>query len=91
MERVANFIMFLGAKLYVNLKMMPQFESVYRFHLGEELPGFKEILRNASLIFTNTHVSVNHLRPSFVNVVEIGGVHCREGTKLPMVCTFFNF
>lgn len=60
-------------------------ESVYRQYLGKDFPSVEELRKNVSLIFSNTHFSINFPRPLMPDVVEIGGVHCHPPRTLPKV------
>jgi glucuronosyltransferase len=84
-QRSKNFLYYVLAKVFVKRNMMPEFESVYRDHLGDNIPSYSEILSNASMIFANGHFAVNSVRPSLPDLVDIGGIHCRQGKKLPEV------
>lgn len=61
-------------------------ENVYKEYLGQDLPSVEELRKNVSLVFSNTHYSMNFPRPLMPDVVEIGGVHCHPAKPLPKVC-----
>ncbi|CAL8079963.1 unnamed protein product [Orchesella dallaii] len=81
-ERLKNFVHFLLARIYMNFLVLPKLEQVYRDYLGNDYPGIKEIEEGASMIFMNSHFSMNLPRPLLPAVVEIGGMHCREPKPL---------
>lgn len=60
-------------------------EKIYRQYLGDELPTAKVLRAKASMIFSNSHFSINFPRPHLPSVVEIGGVHCRPAKPLNKV------
>ncbi|XP_035703104.1 2-hydroxyacylsphingosine 1-beta-galactosyltransferase isoform X3 [Folsomia candida] len=82
-ERLQNLGKTLGGKFFVPWIMMPTFESVYYDQFGRHLPRVSEIMRNASLIISNSHFSILPPRPVLPDFIEIGGIHCREGRELP--------
>lgn len=88
-ERLVNFVVDWAVTLHAEFNHYPVFESVYRKHLGQHLSPIKEIQKNASLIMTNTHFLTNFHRPLMPDVVEIGGIHCREAKPLPEVSFSF--
>lgn len=48
--------------------------------------SFDETLKNVSLVFLNSHVSIHGPRPFVSNMVEIGGIHLDKPTQpLPQV------
>ncbi|KAJ9574468.1 hypothetical protein L9F63_008356, partial [Diploptera punctata] len=57
--------------------------KIARKHFGDSLPAFSELARNTSLIFVNTHFSLNAPRPLVPGVVEVAGIHVKPPKKLP--------
>ncbi|CAL8109446.1 unnamed protein product [Orchesella dallaii] len=58
-------------------------ENIYKQYLGEDLPDVDTLRKNVSLIFSNTHFSLNFPRPLMPDVIEIGGMHCHPPEPLP--------
>ncbi|ODM91121.1 UDP-glucuronosyltransferase 3A1 [Orchesella cincta] len=60
-------------------------EELYRKYLpnGNQLPGLEEIMANSSLLFSNSHFTINYPRPLLPDVIEVGGMHTRPAGKLP--------
>lgn len=85
LERVQNYVVDWGVYFQVEYNHIPAFESIYRKHLGADLPSVREIHRNASLVMMNTHFLTNHHRPLMPDVVEIGGLHCHDPKPLSHV------
>lgn len=57
---------------------------------GSDLPRFKDIAKEQSILLVNTHWSLHGSRPLLPNVIEIGGVHLPSSTKpLPPDITKF--
>jgi glucuronosyltransferase len=54
-------------------------------HLPQPLPDVETLIKNVSLVFLNTHYSVDTVRPSVPGVVEIGGAHIKKPKPLPAV------
>merc|ERR1719418_358927 len=60
-----------------------QIEHV-REHFGKNVPDFYDIARERSaLAFANSHFVTHGTWPSYPNMVEIGGIHCKPGKELP--------
>ena len=60
-----------------------QIEHV-REHFGKSVPDFYDIARERSaLAFVNSHFVTHGIWPSYPNMVEIGGIHCKPGKELP--------
>jgi glucuronosyltransferase len=65
----------------------PECEKVYRHYLGEDTPSLLEIEWNVSMIFSNSFYGVTSPRPMTPDIVEVGGIHCREPKSLSKVVT----
>lgn len=59
-------------------------EKVYKQYLGDDVAGVEEMRKNVSMIFSNTHFSLNFPRPTMPDVVEIGGVHVGAEPAKPL-------
>uniref|UniRef100_A0A1I7ULC8 glucuronosyltransferase n=1 Tax=Caenorhabditis tropicalis TaxID=1561998 RepID=A0A1I7ULC8_9PELO len=55
-------------------KMFDQETRIYRKHLGEDLPDWRELLPSASLFFTNSNPYLDFPRPVIQKTVPIGGI-----------------
>lgn len=74
----------LGRKFY----LQPKHERLLEHHfenLPRPLPNLRDIEKTISLVLTNTHYSIDVIRPHVPGIVEIGGVHIKETKKLPEV------
>ncbi|ODM90250.1 2-hydroxyacylsphingosine 1-beta-galactosyltransferase [Orchesella cincta] len=60
-------------------------ENLYKQYLpnGNLLPGIDEIHDNSSMLFMNSHFTLNYPRPLLPDVIEVGGMHTRPPKKLP--------
>ncbi|GLH16340.1 Uncharacterized protein GBIM_20635 [Gryllus bimaculatus] len=66
---------------YEYLYHRPSEQVVRRYF--KDLPPLKEIARNVSMMFVNTHVSLSHARPYVPAVLEVGGIHLPQRKPLP--------
>ena len=89
-ERISNVGFILFFDLLTKFYFENKYESIYRQHVGEDLPGPFEIIQNASMIFMNSHFTFTFPRPLLPDVVEVGGMHCRPAKALPKVNTTQN-
>jgi glucuronosyltransferase len=48
-----------------------------------DCPPLQELEKNISLVFTNTHSSINYARALPPVIVEVGGMHCHPAQPLP--------
>lgn len=62
---------------------LPKHRNLYKKYFPNAHRSFDEVYMNASIIFLNTHVSSNTVRPNMPNVIEVGGVHIKEAKQLP--------
>jgi hypothetical protein len=85
-ERAVNLYTELSYVYNLNFNFKPKMEAIYREKLNDaQIPPSDEILRNASLILSNSHFSLNNPRPFLPDVIEVGGMHCRPANPLPKV------
>lgn len=54
-------------------------------------PPLDDIERDISLVFTNSHPVFHYQRPMTPEMVEIGGIHCKEAKPLPTVSSCASF
>lgn len=54
-------------------------------HLSSEdrIPSVRELERKVAIIMINSHVALDHPRPSMPNLVNVGGIHLRKTNPLP--------
>ena len=86
LERTYNTIldyMFVQLPKYVHV--YSGYDRAIR-HFFPNFPSVIEAERNATLVFTNTHPSINYPRASPPGIIEVGGLHCRPANPLPKVC-----
>lgn len=87
-QRVINALMtWIFDWLYIS-SVCPSSTEIYRQHLGQDYPTSEEIESTVSIVFSNSHFSINTPRPVFPDIIEIGGIHCRGAEPLSKVCNF---
>lgn len=84
LQRVLNTIMTMAFGYVSNDWPLPVVHSVVRkeFKVFADCPPLDEIEKRVSLVFTNSHPSINYARPLPPQVVELGGIHCRPAKPL---------
>jgi glucuronosyltransferase len=87
-QRLLNTLLSIGLKLCRYYFVEIPVQKLVRKHLGHDIPSLGDIARNTSLLFTNTHFSLNIPRPMVPGVVEVGGIHIGVPKKLPKVNLF---
>lgn len=50
----------------------------------------ESLAKNYSLVLSNSHFSINEVRPLVPTLVEVGGLHLDETQTLPEVTYFTN-
>ncbi|XP_049768000.1 UDP-glycosyltransferase UGT5-like [Schistocerca cancellata] len=83
-QRLHNAAFATYARLVRRLYYAPRQDALVRRHVaGPALPSVLDIERNTSLLFLNSHPSLNFPRPLAPNVIEIGGMHVCSPRTLP--------
>lgn len=67
---------------YVFFPRQNQIAQKHFGHLGK-IPTVDELTQNISMVFINTHRSVQAARPSMPNIINIGGAHIKPPKPLP--------
>nr|QBK47179.1 UDP-glycosyltransferase UGT47A7 [Chilo suppressalis] len=80
-ERFSNTLSVIGAKiLYKYKSQLPSQAIADRlFGLGNKL---ESLAQNYSLVISNSHFSINEVRPVVPGFIEVGGLHLDETQKL---------
>ena len=51
-----------------------------REHFGEDIPDFYDIAKERSpLTIVNSHFVTHGSWPTYQNMIEVGGIHCKPG------------
>ncbi|CAL8104508.1 unnamed protein product [Orchesella dallaii] len=85
LERMGNTLLdSLFAFMWERMFMLRS-EEMYKKYLpnGDQLPGINEIQANSSMMFMNSHFTLNYPRPLLPDVIEVGGMHTQPAKKLP--------
>jgi glucuronosyltransferase len=83
-ERMWNFLKTCIDSAIVNWYYYPSMEKVYRTALNDPtIPPIKEILKNTSLIMTNSHITYQRPRPYLPDIIEVGGMHLVPSKPVP--------
>jgi glucuronosyltransferase len=90
-QRLLNTLVWLGMKLgryyFAEIPMQELAEK----HFGHDIPSLREIARNTSLLFANSHFSLNVPRPMVPAVLEVAGLHIGVPKKLPKVILIYYY
>ncbi|KAJ3658306.1 hypothetical protein Zmor_010054 [Zophobas morio] len=84
-RRIDNFLMGVFHRLYYENLMVSNGEGIAKKYFGEDLPPFKKLVYNVSMLLVNNHFNYHVPRPLVPAVVEIGGIHIRKIRELPQV------
>jgi len=84
-QRLLNFASEVLVKVLRKFYFNPAMAEIYRNKLNDStIPLPDEILKNASLVISNSHVSIGSPQLLLPDVVEVGGMHMRSKLeKLP--------
>ncbi|XP_063908498.1 UDP-glycosyltransferase UGT5-like isoform X9 [Zophobas morio] len=82
-RRIDNFLMGVFHRLYYENLMVSNGEGIAKKYFGEDLPPFKKLVYNVSMLLVNNHFNYHVPRPLVPAVVEIGGIHIRKIRELP--------
>lgn len=88
-QRLYNAFITLYAIVYYRLYNTEQDELVARKLLGSDDAALSmaDLIKNTSLMFINSHHSLNSIQPLVPSVVEIGGINVKQSSSpLPTVC-----
>lgn len=82
-ERFINTLLTEGLKIAHHYFGHIPAEEMIQKYFGKSLPPLWELQKQTSLIFVNSHYSLNIPRPTVPAFVEVGGLHIQLGRKLP--------
>lgn len=78
LERVENTIFDIYYKLFYELYITKQEQAIVEKNLNHSIPPLGDIAKNISVLLTNTHYTLNGVKPFVPSVVEVGGMHIRR-------------
>ncbi|XP_069681773.1 UDP-glycosyltransferase UGT5-like [Periplaneta americana] len=81
-ERVINTLSVVFHKFFYCFFMAVPVHRIASNHFGDNLPTMSDLGRNTSMIFVNSHFSLSRPRPLVPGVIEVAGLHIKEGNKL---------
>ncbi|XP_041969125.1 UDP-glucosyltransferase 2-like [Aricia agestis] len=81
-ERFANTVAVMWAKFLYKYKSQIPSQAIADRLFGDA-PRLDSLARNYSLVLSNSHFSINDVRPLGPSLVEVGGLHLPEVQKLP--------
>jgi glucuronosyltransferase len=82
-ERLIKVVVNVAMKITISVVERMVTEGYVHKHTGNDVPPLSDIERNTSLLFVNTHFSLNRPRPLVPGIVEAGGLHLKPPKKLP--------
>jgi glucuronosyltransferase len=89
-ERFINTFWNIFHKLHYPILMDAPAYRIAKRHFGESLPALSDLARNTSLIFVNSHFSLNRPRPLVPGVIEVAGIHIKSPKPLSKVSLRIN-
>ncbi|XP_023022724.2 UDP-glycosyltransferase UGT5 isoform X1 [Leptinotarsa decemlineata] len=91
LERVANSLFFVFMKVTYDYLMAKPGNDFSKRFTGQDVLDNGDIMYNMSLMFTNSHFSLNLPKPLVPSIIEIGGIHLEKPKKLPdHIAKFIN-
>lgn len=84
LERVENTLFDIYYKLFYELYVLKREQAIVEKNLNHSIPPLCDIAKNTSVLLTNTHYTLNGVKPFVPSVVEVGGMHIRR-TLAPLV------
>jgi len=82
LQRLRNLFTNIIGDWSRNHDLLPQQRKLYERYIKSDV-DFDDVLYNASLLLTNSHVSVNDAVPHVPSIIEIGGFHVSTPRPLP--------
>ncbi|XP_068228236.1 UDP-glycosyltransferase UGT5-like [Palaemon carinicauda] len=77
-ERTLNTIARFISPYLRNRLVLSRLDGVVQRFLKDPFVSLSEVEKNVSLVLVNSHYSLGYPRPLLPNVVEVGGMHCRN-------------
>lgn len=85
LERTENALRYLYTLYFYKFESENRYDRIVSAFYGRSAPRIKDAMRNASMLFMNSHYSLNFARPLVPNVVEVGGINIELANALPEV------
>ena len=84
-QRLKNTFYYLYICYLYKTRSEAAYDEIAKKFFAKAMPPLAEVVKNASLMFTSTHVSFNRARPIVPNVVEVAGLSIFPPKALPQV------
>lgn len=85
LERLDNTVLYLEAVITYYLWNLRNDQKVFERVLDKSTTVY-DVIKNTSVMFTNSHGSLSPAFPTVPGVVQVGGMHIQPVVKLPKVC-----
>lgn len=83
-ERLYNTVMTVVIKMTYEILSNWEAQIIVENVLGP-VPSISSLAKNFSVILTNSHFSINQVRPFVPQIIEVGGLHIKKQGILPKV------
>jgi glucuronosyltransferase len=83
LSRLENVLLDIHWSLYCKYDLYPALDKITRKYLGQDIPSSEEIQKNVSLVFSNSHFTLNAPAPILPDVIEVGGIQCIPPKAVP--------
>ncbi|XP_045447438.1 UDP-glucosyltransferase 2-like [Melitaea cinxia] len=92
LERMENTFLKLFFTFWYRHAIQMKEQALIEKHYGIKIPELGVLVKNISLMLTNTHHTLNGARPLVPGLVEVGGMHLNPTRKvIPEVSDLNNF
>lgn len=87
LQRLENFLIYTYSRWIYKQKSSDVYDEIAREIFGS-VPSLIDVERNTSLLFLNSHFTINVARPLPPAVVEVSGLTIKQANRLPQVSIF---
>lgn len=88
-QRVENVLLNVYSLYAYHVNSYVVYDEMAKRIFGPDVPSLDEVAKNASVLFLNTHFSMNCVRPMVPNVVEVAGLNIKKAKPLDKVNNVF--
>ncbi|XP_017843720.2 UDP-glucuronosyltransferase 2C1 [Drosophila busckii] len=82
-QRLDNTLIFAADTIYRRLYYHPELDAIMRPFFAADMPPLAELAKLTKVALINTHPATDYVEALPPNVVEVGGMQCRQGKPLP--------
>lgn len=90
-KKLYNVLLWVSRMIFYHFYSLPLTYEGSDEIFGSLVPPVEEVLRNTSLVLTNSHFSVSSSIPLVPGIVQVGGIHIQNATRLPHVSILYYF